>query len=578
MAAEDAGEEFTEMLGSIGRNTLALIRTIMEERKRREAQKAAMEKEQRSEEMAERRRMEDREFMKSENEKMRSELRDVLKANGMETSDKNLDLAQKHAEKMLANETQIEANLAEIGTNNAKIGANQSKIDANKAAFDKIDTQIGTLAGNPDNHSKILQLQGVQKELTAMNRDLDGENQKLKDRNRDLGNQNKDLEASNIMLKNGQGLEGLQTDLSVKNDLIKQMDRVNTGIALDNKKLAGVNEQIAKNEEASKKALNPPDGSVPNMKEWERLGAEKQDLLKQREGIQKDLSEKQGLLKGLKEGKTLEQLQQAAKLDGQAALAKEKVQGIDNVINGYKKNETAIIDKHKEIMKNGGNLKQSDYDELSEVRNKIKGYEAEKDTAQKEVAKLEKEANDLRNAPPKVDGAKVEGPKEVPQGPEVPQMPGAGKMVQGHGGGITSPGTPIMEVDKAPQITTTPKALEQEAPMTLEVDDLNKKGLGPQVGAKEEAIGPEVPKEKLSSPKISPENSAKIGETPKDHSSLGTSLKGSKDDGGVGLKSPGKKSVLEELDSRGETPEYVLRKRGMSLGQGMGQKKGVGVH
>jgi hypothetical protein len=554
MPAEDAGEEFTGMLKSMGNDLLNLIKTIQQERQRRDreakAEMAAAAKERRAEEMAEKHRTEDREFMKAENEKMRDEMRSMLKANGMEVSDKNLELSQKHADKMLANEQQIEANEASIRSLDRRMDELNKEIDGH------LNPQPG-----PDGIKPAPDMDAVGK--------LRGEVSNLNDRKNGLVTTNKQLAAENVMLKNGQGLEGLQSDVSVKQDLVKQMDQVNEGISRDTKKLAGVNDQIAKNEEASKKALNPPDGSVPNMKEWERLGAEKQDLLKQKEGIQKDLSEKQGQLKGLKEGKSLEQLQKAAKLDGEAQLAKEKVQGIDNVINGYKKNEAAVLDKHKEIMKSGGNLKQSDYDELSDVRKKIKTFEAEKETAQKEVAKLEKDANDLRNAPPKVEGPQVQGP----------QMEGVGKQVQGHGGGITSPGAePITELDTASKLTTTPQALEQSAPLTLEVDDLNKKGLGPQVGAKEEAIGPQVGGEKpdLSKYKISSEDSAKIGETPKDLSAKGTSLKGSKDDGGVGLKS--KKSVLEELDSRGETPEYVKRKRGMSMSEGLGHKKGVSMH
>jgi hypothetical protein len=562
--AEDAGDEFVKTMKSIGNDLFMLIKTIVQENQRREREKKAQmdaaAKEKRAEEMAEKHRQEDREFMKSENEKMRAEMRSVLKANGMEVSDQNLEMTQKHAEKMLSNEQNIEANEASIRSLDRRLDELNTQLDAEK---------------NPKPDAN-----GVKPPVDqdAVKR-LEGEISNLNDRRNGLVTTNKQLAAENVMLQNGQGLEGLQSDVSVKRDLVKQIDQVNEGISRDTKKLAGVNEQIAKNEEASKKALNPPDGSVPNMKEWERLGAEKQDLLKQKEGIQKDLSEKQGQLKGLKEGKSLEQLQKAAKLDGEAQLAKEKVQGIDNVINGYKQNETAILDKHKEIMKSGGNLKQSDYDELSDVRKKIKTFEAEKETAQKEVAKLEKEANDLRNAPPKVEGAKVEGPKEVPQVPEGPQMTGVGKMVQGPGDGIKTPGPePITELDKAPKMTTTPQTLEQTAPLTLEVDDLNKKGQGPQIGAKEEPIGPQVSGEKpdLGKYKISSEESAKIGETPKEHSMKGTSLKGSKDDGGMGLKS-GKKSVLEELDSRGETPEYVKRKRGMSMSEGLGNKKGVGV-
>jgi hypothetical protein len=559
MAAEDAGEEFTGMLKSVGNDLLALIKTIQQERQRRDreakAEMAAAAKERRAEEMAEKHRTEDREFMKAENEKMREEMRSILKANGMEVSDKNLEMSQKHADKMLANEQQMEANEASIRSLDRRMD------ELNK----EIDGHLNPKPGQ-DGITPPTDMEAVGK--------LRGEVSNLNDRKNGLITTNKQLAAENVMLKNGQGLEGLQSDVSVKQDLVKQIDQVNEGISRDTRKLAGVNEQIAKNEEASKKALNPTDGSVPNMKEWERLGAEKQDLLKQKEGIQKDLSEKQGQLKGLKEGKSLEQLQKAAKLDGEAQLAQQKVDGISNVINGYKQNETAILDKHKEIMKSGGNLKQSDYDELSDVRQKIKGFEAEKETAQKEVAKLEKEANDLRNAPPKVDGPQVESPQV--QGP---QMEGVGKQVQGHGGGIPTHGAePITELDTASKLTTTPQALEQTAPLTLEVDGLNKKGLGPQVGAKEEPIGPQVGKEKpdLSQYKISSEDSAKIGETPKDLSTKGTSLKGSKDDGGVGLKS--KKSVLEELDSRGETPEYVKRKRGMSMSEGLGHKKGVSMH
>ncbi|MEZ0277126.1 MAG: hypothetical protein ACAH88_19605 [Roseimicrobium sp.] len=549
----DSGDEFSGMMKSMGNDLLNLIKTIQQERQRRDreakAEMAAAAKERRAEEMAEKHRMEDREFMKGENEKMREEMRSILKANGMEVSDKNLEMSQKHAEKMLSNEQNIEANEASIRSLDKRIDELNKEID-------------GHLNPTPDANGIA-----PPTDVEAVGK-LRDEVSNLQDRRAGLVATNKQFEAENVMLKNGQGLEGLQSDVSVKMDLVKQVEQVNEGISRTGKSLTDVNDKIAKNEEASKKALNPPDGSVPNMKEWERLGAEKQDLLKQKEGFQKDLSEKQAQLKGLKEGKSLEQLQKAAKLDGEVNLAKEKVQGIDNVINGYKKNEAAIIDKHKEILKSpGGKLQESDYKELSDVRSKIKSFEAEKETAQKEVAKLEKDAHDLRNAPPQVEGPKVEGPK----------MEGAGKQVQGHGGGIPSHGAePITELDTASKLTTTPQALEQTAPLTLEVDGLKEKVEGPKVGAKEEPIGPQVGKEKpdLSKYKISSEDSAKFGETPKDVSLKGTSLSGkSKDDLGVGKK----KTVLQEMDSRGETPEFVRRKRGMSMSEGPGHKKGVGM-
>ncbi|RBP48155.1 hypothetical protein DES53_101955 [Roseimicrobium gellanilyticum] len=524
MAAEDAGEEFTEMLSTIGQNVLALVRTIREENKRREAQKAAMEKDRRSEEMAEQRRMEDREFLKSENEKMRSELRDILKANGMETSDKNVDLAQGVAEKMKDNQSQIDSNLSQIDANQSQIDANLSKIDANNKAIGRLDDQIKGIGTGPKDQGSIDQFTKMRTELTSMNSELMQQNTDLAKKNTDLGQKNRELEASNIMLKNGKGLEGLETDQSVRQNLAKQLDQVNAGIALDNKNLNRVNGRLSEIEDAQKKALNPSDGSLPKMDAWEKLQAEKLDLQKEKEGLQKGLAQKQDQLKGLKEGKSLEQLEKAAKLEGQIRQAQEKVQGIDNVLQGYKKNEAAILDKHKEILKTPGkNLEQSDYDELSKIRAKMKPFEDEKAAAQKDVVKLQEELDGVKNGP-KVEGAKVDAPKT-----EGPKMEGTGKMVQGPGGGITSPGVP-MELESAPKQVLTSPSISQTPDLTLD-----------GVGVGGSSVGKEAPK---------------VGEGRQRAKSVGD-----KPDNGKPL------SVREELARRGETTGYELEKMGLKQGQ-----------
>lgn len=526
--AEDAGDEFVKTMKSIGNDLFMLIRTIVQENQRREREKKAQmdaaAKEKRAEEMAEKHRQEDREFMKSENEKMRSEMRDILKANGMETSDKNLDVAQGVADKMKENQSQIESNLSEMESNQSQIEANQSKIDANNKAIGRLDDQIKGIGTGPKDQESIDQFTKMRTELTSMNSELTQKNSELTKKNSDLAQQNRELEAGNIMLKNGKGLEGLDTDLSVRQNLAKQIDQVNTGIAQDTKNLNKVNGRLSEIDEAQKKALNPTDGSLPKMDEWEKLQAEKLDLQKQKEGLQKGLSQKQEQLKGMKEGKTLEQLEKAAKLEGQISQAQEKVQGIDNVLQGYKKNETAILDKHKEILKTpGGKLEQSDYDELSKIRAKMKPIEAEKEAAQKDVVKLQKDLDEVRNGP------KVEGPKT-----EAPKMEGVGKMVQGHGGGITSPGTP-MELESAPKEVMKAQPISQSPELTL--DDV---GLGGS------SVGKEAPK-------------------------VGEGRQRSKSVGG----NPSEKSVLsvrEELARRGETTGYELQKQGLMQGQKQGVK------
>jgi hypothetical protein len=265
------------------------------------------------------------------------------------------------------------------------------------------------------------------------------------------------------------------------------------------------------------------------MKEWEKLKGEKENLLKEKAGLEKGLTEKQGQLKGLKDGVSLEQLQKAAKIEGNIRQDQQQMAGLNKVTEGYQKNLDALKKANTEALKTPTG--KPDLAGVADYEQKIKGLKAEKETLQKKIDEQQKEVQKLKEVP-NVEAPKVEAPKvETPQ-VQGPQVEGVGKQVQGPQGGITSPSVPITEMEGAPKQGMKSPGIEGSQ--------------GPQVGAE---------KIDLSKYKVSPEASAKIGETPKN----------------------GKKTVLQTMDERGETPEFTKRKRGMSMGEGLGKQQGVGV-
>ncbi len=382
--SEDAGDEFTKTAKSIGDDLWALFKTIVEERRRREresrAQAAAEEKEKTGLERDAQIRKEEREFMKAENEKMRTEMREVLKANGMETSDKNLDLTREQGEKMMENHEKIDANNQRI-----------SDIDTSLKDIDRQQQDCLKKTPEPD-------LDGW-KELQAKANELVVEKANLNEANTKL-------EAENVMLKNGKGLEQLQTDNAVKNDLAKQMEKVNAGIARDKKNIDYCNDRIPKIDKEQADLLKSP---KPDMDKWEKLQAEKEGLQKERGVSQEGLAKKEGQFKDLKAGKSLEQMEKVAKLDAGIKQGKQEVEGLDNAIKGYEKKEKELLDAGK---------KPGD-PELDSVQKKKQALSDKKQEAQKEVTKLEKELDGVNKGVEGVGKVKMEPKGPLTQSPEL---------------------------------------------------------------------------------------------------------------------------------------------------------------
>lgn len=395
--SEDAGDEFTKMMKSIGNDLFMLIKTIIQEQQRREreaqAQMAAAAKEKKAEEMADKLRKEDREFMKAENEKTRAEMRDILKANGMEVSDKNLTLAQDSLDKMRNNEETI--------------GANEERIDKINDRLKEIDDEL-----NPgENSQKPKPDEGRTKELQDEATKLKGERAGLKEAN-------SKLEAENIMLKNGRGLEQLKQDESVKNSLAKQMDQLNTGIERQKGHLNRCDEALSTIKKQQEDILNSP---KPDMDKWERLEKNKATWEGEKKTAEQGLAKKEGQLKDLKQGKSLEQLDKAAKLETSIAQGKQQIEGQDKIINAYKKNQGALTEKQNSLAEKEKDLlakgEKPDGEAIKRLQNESKELEQQKKGIQEKIDGLEKQKHEMGQGVAKLE-KDLDGLSQGPKAPE----------------------------------------------------------------------------------------------------------------------------------------------------------------
>jgi hypothetical protein len=395
--SEDAGDEFSKTVKSIGNDLWALFKTIVEERRRRErearAQEAAEAKEKTGLERDEKIRKEEREFMKAENEKTRAEMRDVLKANGMEVSDKNMTLAQDSLDKM---------------------EKNGDSIDTNDKRIDDIDKRLGEIDNERQEalKSKVGEDGSLKSPDHEKAKALDDEATKLKNERAGLNEANSKLEAENVMLKNGRGLDQLKQDETVKNNLAKQMDQLNAGISRQKSHLDRCNGALANIEKEQGKILDSP---KPDMDKWEKLQKNKETWQKEKAVAEQGLAKKEGQLNDLKQGKSLEQLEKAAKIEGNIAQVKQEIGGQDKVINAYKTNQKDLAEQQKqlaakreELLKNGklpeGPEVQGIQKEMRDleqrekaVQEKLKPLEQQKKELEGNVAKLEKELDGVNN-------------------------------------------------------------------------------------------------------------------------------------------------------------------------------------
>lgn len=394
--AEDAGDEFTRMAKSIGNDLWMLVKTLVEENRRREreakAQMMAAAKEKRAEDMAAQIRKEEREFMKAENEKMRAEMRDMLKANGMEASDKNMTLAQDSLDKMRSNEETI--------------GANEQRIGEIDNRLKEINDQLHP---GEDSTKPRLDPEKV--------KELEGEAANLKAEKAGLKDANSKLEAENVMLKNGRGLEQLKQDESVRNSLAKQMDQLNAGIDRQKLHVDRCNNALSNIAKEQENILNSPN---PDMAKWEKLQTSKQTWTKELETAQNGITKKEGQLNDLKQGKSLEQLEKAGKLETSIAQGKQQISGQDKIINGYKANQGALTQEHEklakkreELLKNG---EKPDGEALQKVEREMKEIESQKKGIQEKIDGLEKQKNEMGQGVTKLE-KELDGLGQGQQGP-----------------------------------------------------------------------------------------------------------------------------------------------------------------